>query len=388
MRSIYQEQFLNFKNSLFENPNPKYLFGHPIDGQTLGKILVKFVEEINKGSIPNISNAWESLIENKIIEFYELSRAIFENKIKQLENRELIENFNLVIDEIKNSTLTNYEKVKKYINFNDESNLYTILYKKYKTLLENEIIKKTNKMKIKSEEDSQNFCRQLFTELSNNLNLKIVNKEFKLENISELNAEIRHIILSYTEKAKGFAKTKIFIEEVVNLENKIIIYLQKLHEEEKAKTILQIKIKSVEKETENIVNLKNITEKSKPSLYRNPEDEYEEENVLEHPLHNQYSQNHSGSESEEDKEKSSKIVKNDKFENMDNKKNVKNVKNISKTSSNDKEKVKEKSKHKNKDKSKDKDKDKKEKKNKNEKKSHMKYTKENTPDDACGCNLF
>ena len=86
LNPTFLEQFSEFKLKIFKTCQSKFVHGIEFDGSTIIKLITNFVEEINKESIPNMSNFIESLIENKIVAQFEKAKDYFFNQMKQLES--------------------------------------------------------------------------------------------------------------------------------------------------------------------------------------------------------------------------------------------------------------------------------------------------------------
>ena len=57
LKADFRNDFLELKDKIFKDSNPKRFNGKKLNGPTLVNLITEFVEVINKGGIPNINNA-------------------------------------------------------------------------------------------------------------------------------------------------------------------------------------------------------------------------------------------------------------------------------------------------------------------------------------------
>lgn len=53
----FRNEFIELKDKIYKDSNPKRFNGKKLNGPTLANLLHEFVDVINKGGIPNINNA-------------------------------------------------------------------------------------------------------------------------------------------------------------------------------------------------------------------------------------------------------------------------------------------------------------------------------------------
>eukprot|EP00826_Nyctotherus_ovalis_P049088 TRINITY_DN5868_c0_g1_i10.p3 TRINITY_DN5868_c0_g1~~TRINITY_DN5868_c0_g1_i10.p3 ORF type:complete len:180 (+),score=61.03 TRINITY_DN5868_c0_g1_i10:1105-1644(+) len=80
MRPEFIFQFKALKEKLFTECQPKMVKSKPVSGGMVATLLDQYVKAINKGAVPNISTAWESVIENEIRRGYENASKLYKEK--------------------------------------------------------------------------------------------------------------------------------------------------------------------------------------------------------------------------------------------------------------------------------------------------------------------
>lgn len=59
------------KESILKNCNAKSMNGVNLNGRMICEMIENYVSVINRGGVPNISTAWEHIIENECIHGFE-----------------------------------------------------------------------------------------------------------------------------------------------------------------------------------------------------------------------------------------------------------------------------------------------------------------------------
>ena len=157
LKPDFQKQFQDFKTRLFSGCKEKQFNGIPIDGNSIKGLLIKYFDEINKGSIPNISNAFDSFAENHILLHFERSCEFFLRQIKlfNTKNDLPLEEIELYkeIDKIKHESITMFQECKKYIRLDSQFNLsfYNQHFSKIEKIMSDAEINSIKKNKENSE---------------------------------------------------------------------------------------------------------------------------------------------------------------------------------------------------------------------------------------------
>lgn len=142
LKSNFRTEFLMLKKKVYETSKPKIFNGKKITGPILADLLIKFVNSINSGIIPNINNIWDNIIFDEIQTVYENCRYLWKLNIDNIKNDI---NIKLLYD-IKYIIINEYNKIienNKEIRHNND---YFKTYKEYKNKLDNDIQKDIKKI--------------------------------------------------------------------------------------------------------------------------------------------------------------------------------------------------------------------------------------------------
>lgn len=113
LNSEYKIEFMNLKNEVFKNSKIKKFKGKRLTGKSLYELINTFVDAINSGGVPNISNAWESIISNDINEAYEKAYL----NLKTNEKKSVVQFLGSVSKNslnVMNSSISNSNSYKEY----------------------------------------------------------------------------------------------------------------------------------------------------------------------------------------------------------------------------------------------------------------------------------
>lgn len=80
MRPEFVSQFKALKEKLLTECQPKMVKNKPVSGGMVATLLDQYVKAINKGAVPNISTAWENVVESEMRRGYENASKLYKEK--------------------------------------------------------------------------------------------------------------------------------------------------------------------------------------------------------------------------------------------------------------------------------------------------------------------
>jgi len=84
MRPEFVRQFRLFKDKIFSECPAKLVHGKPVTGRMLSNLLDQYVKAINEGAVPNISTAWDAVVDIEIRRAYEIASKMYQERIDKL----------------------------------------------------------------------------------------------------------------------------------------------------------------------------------------------------------------------------------------------------------------------------------------------------------------
>lgn len=256
--SMLRPQFLNelqvSREKICKNVKPKIINNNVVNGSMLLKATEAYVAAVNKGSVPNVENAWTYVVEQETEKALKLSLRYIDDFIKQ--NKK--DNPTIFEEETwKTDLLMEARKLfkKKAVSRGDN---IEITIKKLETVFDE---------KIKKFEDTKNY--ELKKELGKLFNQKIIiingkthNGEYK--DISMLKEDLERLREELMEGAVNQIKVNMINELMTPIENKLMneMFEQRKKEEEKVleqhkNTVSQLEqaknnINSIQQEKESL----------------------------------------------------------------------------------------------------------------------------------------
>lgn len=141
LKANFKMEFRALKDKVYRDIVPKKINGKKLTGPVLAQLIVEFVNTINNGHVPNISNSWDSVINKDVKDYYEKALMHFKVSIKKLPN---VLNNEELINELLKNRLQSFMIFNKLLNLNQEtfSNFqYMNLYNETQEKLAGEINK-------------------------------------------------------------------------------------------------------------------------------------------------------------------------------------------------------------------------------------------------------
>lgn len=83
LRKEFLAELKTLKEKIFAKCTPKQLNGVNLNARMFCNMIRNFVEAINKGAIPNISSAWEFILENECISAHNDALELYNQSLKQ-----------------------------------------------------------------------------------------------------------------------------------------------------------------------------------------------------------------------------------------------------------------------------------------------------------------
>jgi len=84
MRPEFVNQFKLFRQKVFSEAPSKMMHGKNVNGRMISSLLDQYVRAINEGAVPNISTAWENVIDTEIRRSYETAMKLYKEKTDKL----------------------------------------------------------------------------------------------------------------------------------------------------------------------------------------------------------------------------------------------------------------------------------------------------------------
>lgn len=207
------------KEKIMSKVTPKQLKGVNLNMRMYIAMVEKYVEAINQGSVPNISSAWDHLVENECRQAYEESVEDYETALKKLflneeKAKPLDELYNL-LKNIRDNTLQKYGKMTAAIERNDVAGQYLDELKTFVDDKEKAVIEI-------NEELNQGNNVDLLTKISESIRNNISKNLYGPKNIQDFHDDFKDLLISYDAESNGFSKTETLVNFLVEFQPGVI----------------------------------------------------------------------------------------------------------------------------------------------------------------------
>lgn len=242
LKSNFKLEFLELKKKVY-TANPKCINCTKLTGSLLADLIVQFVDAINHGAVPNINNAWDSVVQNDIKDYYEKAINKYKSNVINIKD-------DLYEDETLVNMLTNakFDSVSVYYNvrkispeiFDNTNEEYSEWYKENEKKLLEEIKKIEDKKLNDNIEKNKKALAELIKKMFKDLSNKLFNNYYKLENIHYLSSDLVLALNNYlcNSKSKNVFSVKIMINYFLdNLRESLYYIVSTLSSENKKKLV-------------------------------------------------------------------------------------------------------------------------------------------------------
>lgn len=144
LKSSFKSEFMNLKKKVMKESQPKVIKGKRLNGPAVASLINSFVTAINDGAVPNINNAFESVIEEDIKHYYANALRLYETGLQEYDRAtddvDLIEQ----LAEKKLDALMHYNKVVAINPDTFSNSTYLSWFNEKKRLLDSKIEEKSS----------------------------------------------------------------------------------------------------------------------------------------------------------------------------------------------------------------------------------------------------
>jgi hypothetical protein len=238
-------EFKNLKDKIYKETLPKKLNGKKLNGPALAFLISEFVNTINSGTIPNINNSWDSVVNKDIKDYKEKALNFYKNKTNRIA-KETYDQDDLVMTlaDIKGESMQIYHKLQQVDSETLTNVNYLNIYQENEALLQEEIKKIEEKLVLSNLETTTNQCREVFKSEYMEIGKKTIDREhYTTKTIAEFDEDYASLLRRYnnSEKAKGGNKLKVLCENLIAKEKDIIEYWVKQMKKENDKKLNDVK---------------------------------------------------------------------------------------------------------------------------------------------------
>jgi len=208
IRPEFLKQVHSLRDKVISKATAKQLKGVNLNMRMYFAMVNKYVEAINQGSVPNISTAWDHLVENECREAYEQSTNLYDMALRQFffneEKSKSIEELYNILKNIRDSTLEKYNKITAAIERNDVA-------QDYKNELKEYIDQKEQEIATVNEEQNQANNEDLLRELAQLIKDNITTGAYGPKNIHDFHDDFDKLLSDYDAQGQGFTKSTSLI---------------------------------------------------------------------------------------------------------------------------------------------------------------------------------
>lgn len=84
LKPNFRLEYSELKNKIFKETKCKRFKGKAMNGPTLANFIIAFIDSMNNGFVPNITNTWDSIVIDEINNCFENSIGKFKSYLKSL----------------------------------------------------------------------------------------------------------------------------------------------------------------------------------------------------------------------------------------------------------------------------------------------------------------
>eukprot|EP00762_Andalucia_godoyi_P004574 ANDGO_05088.mRNA.1 GBP4 protein len=200
LRPEYLEQLVELKERIFNRTECKQIDGHMLTGRMLLELTKEYVDAINKGSVPTISSAWDSVV---TMENQKALQTAVEYYTRQMEKiSQDIQDTASLLQHHREAETECFNVLRKHAVGNDLA--------KYETQLKEAVTTQFQRFAAQNDKDSLEFCMRLIDGLSAALFDRVRNGQLK--SVENFEQEMGAIVVQYDRSSRGTKKEYVLLQ--------------------------------------------------------------------------------------------------------------------------------------------------------------------------------
>ena len=208
LRSQFRQKAEVLKNKVFNECPVKLMNNKRINGKVLAKLLSIYVDAINDGAVPNITSAWESVVDGEREKYYGRAKTTYSENIRSLKYpKEELDHLKLLFVYRQEAFKTLNEGFKLGDDHIDEKE-QDIKVKELTLFIE-----KHERESYKANyQASRKYCENLVKSAFSSISSKLNNEGYTLSNMEDMQFDVNSFASAYIKQSIGPAKMEVFAE--------------------------------------------------------------------------------------------------------------------------------------------------------------------------------
>ncbi|KAM3128779.1 hypothetical protein pb186bvf_019127 [Paramecium bursaria] len=214
LRKEFQQQLIQLRETIIKSCQPKQLNGVNLNGRMFCEMIENYINVLNRGGVPNISTAWEHIVENECQFGFDQAKLLYEQQLKQNFGNDEPKSFEEIFQCLKKIRDDSFEKFHSIAGIREKNNFFEVYRQRLQDLMnekENLALKLNDDMNsTKNEELIQNLSK----EVKENINTG----SYTADDINIFLRDFNTFLENYDRQACGTQKA-----------NALIHFLQQFH---------------------------------------------------------------------------------------------------------------------------------------------------------------
>ncbi|KAL4496242.1 hypothetical protein ABPG72_012979 [Tetrahymena utriculariae] len=246
LRPEFITQISQLRKKIFRKIKPKIINGKALNGQQLVEICKAYIQAINKGTLPNIENAWNYMCKNESIKAMDECLFEMQNNLEQMINQEgaiSSQQIHGLKSKVREELIKNFKK-KSIASEEELKEFYEQLDRQFAEKFRD--FKKKNKERL--QERFQDMCSDRLKEFESKLNNEEYSNYYEFQkDFLEFKDQFERSVGKSPESDEYFKK----ISESIYRQAAEKVNIKQQRELEKEKRILEQKIQLSENDLKN-----------------------------------------------------------------------------------------------------------------------------------------
>ncbi|CAK85405.1 unnamed protein product (macronuclear) [Paramecium tetraurelia] len=224
LRPEFQKTLMKLKEYLINNCSPKQIHSENVNGRMFCAMLDNYISVINRGGVPNIDTAWDSILKNECAQGYEQAKKNYSNNytnffIQNKNTRKLEETFQ-VLSQIRSECFDTFHLIAGVREMNKH-------YEDYKQKLIDLMNKTESEILNQNDEIHQSKNQEIIAQETKKVQDDVEKENYTYDDLHFFSSDFVGFILNYDKQASGVRKASTLYDYLKLTHSNLLKKLEK-----------------------------------------------------------------------------------------------------------------------------------------------------------------
>ncbi|CAD8061518.1 unnamed protein product [Paramecium sonneborni] len=224
LRPEFQKTLKKLKDYIMDNCSPKQIHSENVNGRMFCAMLDNYIEVINRGGVPNIDTAWDSILENECAQGFDQAQKNYQNSYKsfftQDKNQRKLEDTIQILSQIRSDCFDTFHHIAGVREMNNH-------YENYKQKLTEMLNKAENEAIYANDQYHQLKNQQIIAQEIKKVQEDVEKENYTYDDLHFFSTDFVNFLLNYDKLGSGANKAITLFDYLKSTHSNLLKKLEK-----------------------------------------------------------------------------------------------------------------------------------------------------------------